>query len=124
MIGEKIKKLRKKKGYSVTKLAALADISKSYLSYIERGIQLNPSLQVLSKIALTLNTNVEYLLDNHSLQSEEESLHVSQQQKRIDDDWENLLKTAISEGMSKEDFVQLTEFIRFKNAQETSIKKP
>jgi len=42
MIGERIKRLREKKGYSITELARLADISKSYLSQLERGMQCNP----------------------------------------------------------------------------------
>ncbi|MDQ0858415.1 transcriptional regulator with XRE-family HTH domain [Bacillus sp. V2I10] len=42
MIGERIKYLRQQKGYS---LAELAGVFKSYLSYIERDIQKNPSMQ-------------------------------------------------------------------------------
>ncbi|MEH7341903.1 helix-turn-helix domain-containing protein, partial [Priestia megaterium] len=35
MVGAKIKSLRLKKGYSITRLAEKAKISKSYLSHLE-----------------------------------------------------------------------------------------
>lgn len=38
MIGKKIRKLRQKKGLSITELGKLADVSKSYLSQLERGL--------------------------------------------------------------------------------------
>ena len=44
MIGERIKQLRLEKGYSITELAEVSGVSKSYLSYIERNLQTNPSL--------------------------------------------------------------------------------
>lgn len=47
IVGEKIKRLRIRKKYSITELSEKANVSKSYLSYIERGIQENPSVQVL-----------------------------------------------------------------------------
>ena len=62
MIGKKIKALRIQKGYSLTKMAEETDISKSYLSYIERGIQQNPSIKVLSKISTLLNVSLEELM--------------------------------------------------------------
>ena len=51
MIGERIKNLREQKGYSITQLAELANISKSYLSQIERNVQKNPSIDFLMKLA-------------------------------------------------------------------------
>lgn len=56
MVGDKIKNFRLKKGYSLNQLAAETGISKSYLSYIERGIQKNPSIKILAKIAKSLDT--------------------------------------------------------------------
>lgn len=38
MVGEKIKRLREQKGYTITELGRLADDSKSYLSQLERGM--------------------------------------------------------------------------------------
>ncbi|WP_214628636.1 helix-turn-helix domain-containing protein [Paenibacillus agaridevorans] len=105
MIGERIKSLREKKGYSITKLADLAGVSKSYLSYIERNVQNNPSLQVLAKIAYHLDTNMEYLL------GEELAPKVSVEDV-LDEEWHSILRDAVDEGMSSGDFRALKELVR------------
>jgi len=56
VIGEKIKNLRLQKGYSMTRLAEKAHISKSYLCHLEKGLNSNPSLKMLDKIASSLHT--------------------------------------------------------------------
>lgn len=58
LVGERIRKLRIQKNFSITELSSKADVSKSYLRYIERGIQENPSLQVLSRLAKTLEVTL------------------------------------------------------------------
>lgn len=105
MIGERIKSLREKKGYSITKLADLAGISKSYLSYIERNMQNNPSLQVMAKIAAPLDSNIEYLLG-------EEHLPKIHEDEMLDEEWRLIIKNAVDEGMSKGDFQALKDLIR------------
>lgn len=105
MIGERIKQLREVKGYSITKLADLAGVSKSYLSYIERNVQNNPSLQVLAKIAFHLDTNIEYLL------GEELSPKVRVDEV-LDEEWHSIIRNAVDEGMSKGDFRALKELVR------------
>lgn len=102
MIGQRIKKLRQKKGYSITELAELADVSKSYLSYIERNVQNNPSLQFLSKLVVPLDTTVEYLLGSNKPSDE-----------RLDEEWRLLIQKGIEAGMSKDDFRQFSEYVRF-----------
>lgn len=107
MVGERIKTLRKRKGYSITELAELAGVSKSYLSYIERNLQNNPSLQFLSKIAVPLDTTIQFLLgtdDNESHPFIEQLL---------DEEWRTLIQKAIKDGMSKEDFKNYRDYIRF-----------
>ncbi|MFC4799973.1 helix-turn-helix domain-containing protein [Neobacillus sp. GCM10023253] len=64
MDGKKLQRLRMEKAYSITKLSLLTGISKSYLSLLEREIQTNPGLEVLSKIANALEVPVEYLVTN------------------------------------------------------------
>ncbi|MRH44597.1 helix-turn-helix domain-containing protein [Aquibacillus halophilus] len=113
MIGERMKIQRKIKGYSITKLASLAGVSKSYLSYIERGIQKNPSLQILSKVAVRLDTSIEYLMGEQS----DPSVNFK---RKIDKEWEDILKQSIDEGMSKEDFLQVRDYIMYKNWKEGS----
>lgn len=105
MIGERIKSLREKKGYSITKLADLAGVSKSYLSYIERNMQNNPSLQVMAKIAAPLDSNIEYLLGEEHLPK----LHTDE---TLDEEWRSIIKDAVEEGMSKGDFQALKDLIR------------
>lgn len=105
MIGERIKALREKKGYSITKLADLAGVSKSYLSYIERNVQNNPSLQVLAKIAYHLDSNIEYLLG-------EELAPKVWVEDILDEEWHTIIRDAVDEGMSKGDFKALKDLVR------------
>ncbi|WP_453995037.1 helix-turn-helix domain-containing protein [Bacillus nitroreducens] len=105
MIGSRIKELRKQRNLSITELSRRAGVSKSYLSYIERDVQKNPSLKFLSKIAATLDTSIEYLLGedpnhNHDV---------------LDGEWTSLLQKAIDNGLSKEDFREFQQFIQFRN---------
>lgn len=61
-IGIKISILRKKLKYSQEKLAELADLSKTSISTIERGIS-KPSIETLEKIAKALNIELKELVD-------------------------------------------------------------
>lgn len=107
MVGNRIKQLRIKKRYSINELSEKAGVSKSYLSYIERGIQKNPSLQVLAKLASTLDTDVEDLLERRKIGSTKEDL-------TIDEEWIQLVHEAIRNGITKEDFSYYLDFIKFK----------
>ncbi|MFO1443340.1 helix-turn-helix domain-containing protein [Bacillus sp. Bva_UNVM-123] len=108
MVGNRIKRLRLEKGYSINELSDKAGVSKSYLSYIERGIQQNPSLQVLSRLAETLDTNVEDLLEQKKRRKEIEK-------RTIDQEWIQLVNEAIQQGFTKEDFSYYLDFVKFKN---------
>ena len=111
MVGNRIKRLRLEKGYSINELSEKAGVSKSYLSYIERGIQQNPSLQVLSKLAETLHTNVEDLL-------EQKKKIQGIEKRNIDNEWVQLVHEAIEQGFTKEDFSYYLDFVKFKNRRE------
>ncbi|MDQ0175066.1 helix-turn-helix domain-containing protein [Bacillus chungangensis] len=108
LIGKRIKAMRKKKGLSITKLAKQAGVSKSYLSYIERNIQNNPSMQFLGKIAVPLDTTIEYLLDETKTENK---------LAEIEKEWEAIVHRLIDAGISKEDFLEFQDFIKFKNWQ-------
>ncbi|MET3698692.1 XRE family transcriptional regulator of biofilm formation [Bacillus oleivorans] len=99
-IGERIKELRQIKGYSLTTLAKLAGVSKSYLSSIERDLQTNPSRHYLSKLAIPLGTTVGYLLGEET-------------ENDLDADWIHMVKKAIEDGMSKDDFLEFLDFVKF-----------
>src|SRR5690625_4374310 len=62
MIGENIHKIRKMRGLTLSELADRAQISKSYLSNIERNLNQNPSIQIIEKIAAVLHVNFHVLL--------------------------------------------------------------
>ena len=62
MIGRNIYKIRMKQGLTLSELAERAQISKSYLSNIERNINQNPSIQIIEKIASVLKVDFRMLL--------------------------------------------------------------
>ncbi|MEI2666688.1 helix-turn-helix domain-containing protein [Rossellomorea sp. LJF3] len=110
MVGDKIKILREKRGLTIIELSTKSGISKSYLSSIERGIQKNPSIQVLEKISDALGISSNHLLCYRT---------------GIDDDWLQLVKMAIEEGLTKQEFlefIQFTQFKRVNNIERTRFK--
>ncbi len=98
-IGKRIRELRMEQGLSLTELAKRAVVAKSYISSVERGIQLNPSIQFLNKVSAVLNVSVEQLL------SDEKSIP-----EEIDSEWVELAKEAMNSGISKEQFKEFLEF--------------
>lgn len=62
MLGENIKKIRKKKGISQDKLSKLADVTHTTLAKIESGVNHNPTIKTLQKIAKALNVKIDDLL--------------------------------------------------------------
>jgi XRE family transcriptional regulator, master regulator for biofilm formation len=98
LVGEILKFYRDERGMTINELSHLAGISKSYISSIERGLQKNPSIQVLQKLADTLNISLSQLLGF----------------KSIDEEWLQLVKTAIEEGLTKQEFLEYIQFIQFK----------
>ena len=61
-ISDNIKKLRQEKGYSLEKIARLADLSLNTVVKIESGVNKNPTIDTLVKIAKALNVDVNYLI--------------------------------------------------------------
>jgi transcriptional regulator with XRE-family HTH domain len=60
-LSENLRKRRLAKGFSQEALALSADVDRTYVSQIERGVG-NPSLLVLFKLALILDAEVGQLL--------------------------------------------------------------
>ena len=60
--GNRIKELRKQKGFSQEKLANLADIDRTYLPTIEKG-ERNVSIEVVERLAKALDVKVKDLFD-------------------------------------------------------------
>jgi len=61
-LGQYIKSVRKSAKLSAAKLSQEADISKSYLDYIESGAR-EPQPDILARIAIKLNVSLDALLD-------------------------------------------------------------
>ena len=78
-IGERIKKKRNEKDFSLRELAAKVDLSASFLSQIEQG-KASPSIENLKKIANYLEVKVSYLIEE-----EDESLgsfHIKKEDRK------------------------------------------
>lgn len=102
MVGDKIKNLREEKGYTINELSQYSTVSKSYISSIERGIQKNPSIEILKKIALTLDTSLESILSP------------DKNKAQLGEEWIEPLNKAISQGLTKEEFIDFLSFVQFK----------
>jgi len=62
-LGDKIYQLRKKKGFTLEKLADLAGAHKSYIWELENKNPPRPSAEKIGKIAAVLGVTSEFLLD-------------------------------------------------------------
>lgn len=60
--GNKIREIRKQEGISQEGLAGLADLDRTYIGGIERGIR-NPSLKNIGKIAKALKVKAKDLFN-------------------------------------------------------------
>lgn len=61
-LGDKIRTLRKKKGYTLDRLAELAESSKSYIWELENKDPPRPSADKVAKIAVALDVTPDYLI--------------------------------------------------------------
>lgn len=63
MIGARIRELRKQKHMSLSQLAERSTVTKSYLSNIERNICINPTIDVIQKVANGLGIDPSILVE-------------------------------------------------------------
>ncbi|CEG28656.1 helix-turn-helix domain-containing protein [Bacillus sp. B-jedd] len=119
MIGERIKKLREQKGYSLSELAELAHVSKSYLSGMERDLNKNPSIHFLFKVAKPLDVSIGFLLTgmNH------EVLDLDNNDNNLDPEWKKMIEKAIEDGINKNDFKEYISYIKFKIWEKNNCEK-
>ena len=61
--GDKIRTLRKARGFTLEQLAERAGSSKSYIWELENRSPPRPSAELLSRVAASLGVTIEYLLD-------------------------------------------------------------
>ena len=62
-ISSNIKKIRAEKGYSLEKVARLADLSLNTIVKIESGVNQNPTFETLQKIAKALEVKMDDLIN-------------------------------------------------------------
>jgi len=62
-IGKNIKRLRQAKGISQDRLSKLADLSLNTIVTVESGVNPNPTIETLTKIAKALEIRVDDLLN-------------------------------------------------------------
>ncbi len=62
-LGEKIRDLRKAKGFTLDRLAELTESSKSYIWELENKSPPRPSADKIAKIAAVFGVTAEYLID-------------------------------------------------------------
>ncbi|WP_416729824.1 helix-turn-helix domain-containing protein [Fictibacillus sp. JL2B1089] len=103
-LGLRIKRHRLKKRISLSRLALIAGVSKSYLSSIENH-ETNPSAHMIQKIAKALEVPVEQLL--------------SIQVETLDPEWIELFSQAKEIGLKKED---IRDFLAYE-AWKSDLKK-
>ncbi|WP_409295708.1 helix-turn-helix domain-containing protein [Peribacillus sp. SCS-26] len=111
MISENCRRLRQERGYSLGQLAEMTGISKSYLCYIEKGDQQNPSIKVLTKIARALGCSVDELTGEATGEAS------------LDKEWVDLIIQARKQGMSKEEFKLWLEFSLFRKVHDSGREK-
>lgn len=61
-IASNLKKIRAEKGHSLEKVARLADLSLNTIVKIENGVNQNPTIDTLPKIAKALEIKVDDLI--------------------------------------------------------------
>jgi len=61
-IGKNLKKLRQEKGISQDRLSKLADLSLNTVVTVESGVNPNPTIETLTKIAQALEVGVDDLI--------------------------------------------------------------
>lgn len=71
---DKIRSLRKAKGFSLEKLAEQSGCSKSHLCEIEHGNSPKPSAKLLANIANALGVSIEFLLDDNVEKPDQKTL--------------------------------------------------
>ena len=62
-ISSNIKKIRAEKGYSLERVARLADLSLNTVVKIENGVNQNPTFETLQKIAKALEVKMDDLIN-------------------------------------------------------------
>ena len=66
-IGEKIKYVRKIREMNASELAKAADLSTAYISDLENGVKLSPSIEAVKRIAKALHIDAGYFVSDNAI---------------------------------------------------------
>lgn len=111
MIGNNIQQIRKRKGLTLSECAERANISKSYLSNIERNLNKNPSIQIMEKIANVLDVDLRTLIG------------ATPSNQHLDHEWMDFIKELKKSGVEKEqlqEYKTVIEFARWQKEKDNS----
>ncbi|MFZ3577240.1 helix-turn-helix domain-containing protein [Virgibacillus sp. DJP39] len=111
MIGKNIQEIRKQKGLTLSELALRANVSKSYLSNIERNLNMNPSIQIMEKLAKVLGVDLRKLIDLKSDKS------------ILEHEWLEFIKDLQESGVEKEQLQEYKSIIEYAKWQNKKIEK-
>lgn len=118
MIGDRVKEMRMKKQLSLSELAERTEITKSYLSNIERNISTNPTIDVIQKLASGFKVHPSVLLnweeDKKGLQNTNDSLmHIKYRINSMDNEQLKELKDYVDVIEWKRKKIPLNDLIKF-----------
>jgi XRE family transcriptional regulator, master regulator for biofilm formation len=106
VIGKTIYEFRKQRGLTLTELAKRANLSKSYLSNIERNLNQNPSIEVVKRIATVLDVELDIFL---------RPLNMNEVHQEKDQDLIDIAAQLKETGIQINEYKTLIEFIKWKN---------
>lgn len=112
MIGENIQRIRHMKGLTLSELAERANISKSYLSNIERNLNQNPSIQIIERIATVLSVDFRMLTGIKSVD-----------EQFPEDEWLDFVKELKELGIGTEELQEYKSVIEFAKWQNKQVMK-
>jgi transcriptional regulator with XRE-family HTH domain len=81
-VGLNLRKLRAAKGLTLDRLASMSELTRGYISLVERGLKA-PSIAALLRIATALDVNVAYFFDPKSTAAPRYTIHRHQEEGAI-----------------------------------------
>lgn len=96
-LGEKIRRLRQKQGYTLEKLADLSGSSKSYIWELENKNPPRPSADKVAKIAAALKVTTDFLLDDsgQALEADAQDKAFFNRYRDMDPDTKEKIRTIV-----------------------------
>jgi transcriptional regulator with XRE-family HTH domain len=81
-LGLNLRRVRTEKGLTLDRLASLSELTRGYISLVERGLKV-PSIAALLRLAKALDVSVAYLFDPNSAQAPRYTIYRQREQGAI-----------------------------------------